>query len=130
MLVWVYWTLKKGHWNCHVMTRAKWVFVRKDHIEVSELDCVWFPRVKLWEWTWKFLEVEVYEVPLDGVLWPLDRLEWYSKDSSYNHYNRVVTTSLKGDEISVYEINSSIPINQIENFFVEEDKRGKFYNWL
>ena len=130
MLIAVYGTLKKEYWNHRVMVQAKWKFKDEDFVQVEKLKDVGFPCVKFSDKSKLWLNVELYEVDEDMIK-HLDRLEWYTPWSEYNHYNRIKVTTRAGKEVYVYEYNSHISDkdNNLNAHYVIETPIGRFHNW-
>lgn len=128
-VVWVYGTLKRNEGNYGSMQRAEGEFVEEDYIQIDKVDNCGFPMVKLSEDSKRWLLVELFRVPIRGIEWPLDSLEWYTPNSPYNHYNRVKVKTFKGKEVRVYEIADDV-IDKSENYYTHNEGDNLFFNWI
>ena len=126
--VWVYGTLKRNYWNYGSMKRAGWEYKGKDYVQFDKIDSCGFPMIKLSEESNKWLEVEVFNVSIHWIEWPLDSLEWYTPGSDYNLYNRVKTKTRSGDEIWIYEIDRDI-VDKSEDYYTHNEGEDLFFNW-
>ena len=124
----VYGTLKQRHHNSSVMWMARGELVWTDYIKVDSLWAHGFPMVKLSDKGNKWLLVEIYNVPIDWIRWPLDSLEWYSEWGEYNFYNRVKVETESGREIWVYEYVWDVQ-DRLEEFYTHNNGENLYYNW-
>ena len=124
----VFGTLKKGLSNYWSMQRANWEFVWIDYVEVDGLEDCGFPMVTFKKWSGKWLEVELYNVPIEGIEWPLDSLEGYTPNSPYNLYNRVKIETKWGRTVWIYEIVRPIK-DELETFYKFNEWEDLFYKW-
>lgn len=104
MRVFVYGTLKQGHYNHSVMERAMGEFISEDSI-ADGMFTMWdlgaYPALELSSLAHtSVIHGEVYEVPEEGIP-VLDRLEGYP-----NLYNRMEVELLSGETALVYFMTS------------------------
>jgi len=124
----VYGTLKKAYANHSSMVSAGGEYIGKDYIQIERVDCCGFPMVKLSDSSKKWLEVEVYNVSLHWIEWPLDTLEWYTPWSTYNLYHRVKTITKNWAEVWVYEIERDVD-DKSEDYFTHKEGEDLFFTW-
>jgi len=124
----VYGTLKREFGNNRVMKVARGEYIWEDYIQVKALQNVGYPMILLSDDSRKWLKVELFNVPVSGIEWPLDSLEGFYGDWLPNHYNRIKTETLKGRTVWVYEINEDI-IDGLEEYYTHNEGPTLFYNW-
>jgi len=124
----VYGTLKKGFSNHRMMTLARGEYQWKDYVQFNKMGTCWFPMLKFSKNSNKWLEVEIYNVPITGIEWPLDGLEWYVPNSEYNLYNRIKVETKSGKKVWVYEIEEDIE-DVSDNYFIEKKNNDLLYIW-
>lgn len=111
------------------MTQAGGKFLCHDFLEVERLEISTadgtktFPHIIFKEWTWKFLQVELFEVPLDEMEDILDDVEGCLTDDS--PYKRVKLKTQGGKEVWAYDSNWWLG-SDLEGFFMYS-KMGKRY---
>lgn len=127
-IIWVYWTLKQWFTNSVVMWIAWWELVWVDYVMVDELWWFWYPMARLSNDSSKWLLVELYKVPIDGISWPLDSLEWYSERWEYNLYNRIKVKTESWKEVWIYEYNWQVQ-NRLEEYYTHNKWENLYYNW-
>jgi hypothetical protein len=110
------------------MWLARWEYIWVDYIQVDKLEDCGFPMIKLSDNSNKWLKVELYNVPVEWIEWPLDSLEWYTPNCDYNLYNRVKIETKEWRSIWVYEIARDIN-DELEKHFYHTKWGELFYDW-
>jgi len=125
----VYGTLKRWFNNERVMKNAWWEFNGTDYIRVKALQNIWYPMIKLSNNSNKWLEIEIYNVPLHWIKWALDWLEGYFWEwHPANLYNRVKVETKSGRDVWIYEINHKIK-DELETYFTHIKGEELYYSW-
>ena len=133
----VYGTLKRwGFWH-QLMVQAGAKYLHNDYIEFQSLhhaksDDIWeedryYPHVIMWTWTWKFLFVEVYEIPMENMRKYIDELEEYTGGEN-DPYTRKICETLWGVQVWWYDSNWDAGDDE-DNYFTHIQENSKYHNW-
>jgi len=112
--VFTYGTLKVGHWNHHIMERAKGIFLTKAYISNKDMYYAYknsFPAVIDGK---GIVYGEIFEVP-DSYLKVLDGLEGFYKDSPRNSMylrKKAIATLPNGEKVWVSYYYWNRPVNK------------------